>query len=190
MRRIGFTTKGHEWARSHAAHAWLYHEGPRMNTKPCGGGFFREGPLRARSHAADWLYHEGPRMNTKPCGGGFSTKGTKMHEAMRRRFFREGPLRARSHAAALFTTKGTKMHEAMRRRFLPRRAAKGHEAMLRRFSRSPVVAVHCRRPSRFFVAQRAFCVRIYPQGFAALSGPSRTNTLRRKAFVSLSAPSW
>ena len=158
MRRIGFTTKGHEWARSHAAHAWLY--------------------------------HEGPRMNTKPCGGGFSTKGTKMHEAMRRRFFREGPLRARSHAAALFTTKGTKMHEAMRRRFLPRRAAKGHEAMLRRFSRSPVVAVHCRRPSRFFVAQRAFCVRIYPQGFAALSGPSRTNTLRRKAFVSLSAPSW
>ena len=158
MRRIGFTTKGHEWARSHAAD-WLYHEGPRMNTKPCGGGFFREGPLRARSHAADWLYHEGPRMNTKPCGGGFSTKGTKMHEAMRRRF-------------------------------LPRRAAKGHEAMLRRFSRSPVVAVHCRRPSRFFVAQRAFCVRIYPQGFAALSGPSRTNTLRRKAFVSLSAPSW
>ncbi len=41
-----------------------------------------------------------------------------------------------------------------------------------------------RKASRFFVAQRAFRVKNHPQGFAALSGPSRTNTLRRKASCS------
>ena len=61
MRRIGFTTKDHEDARSLAAD-WLYHEGARRGTKPCGeaclgsrgflyagsvDSFVREGPLRA-----------------------------------------------------------------------------------------------------------------------------------------------
>ena len=111
-----FTTKGHEYARSHAAD-WLYHEGALSDTKALRRSVFvREGPLRA----------------AKPSGGlALPRRGTKEHEAIRRRFFprraakgrealrinsnAKGPLgheETRSLAAKYFTTK---RHEWTRR---------------------------------------------------------------------------
>ena len=178
----------------------LHHEGPRSSTKPCGSIFNRNACGAAGSTIPYNIFREGPRRTAKPCGKHTSPQGfvflrvPSWSNLRRMASCPFVPLRGKNHRrkasrslVAQRALRATKNHSAWSSR--PLAALRGQ--ILRRKASCSFVSLRGQHSAaRLRASSCLFVVKPPPQGFAFLSGPSRTKSHPPQGFVSLRASSW